>query len=69
MQNLRGDPERGMLCIDWNDPEMPIIIKGDEYNDDYQRFEAVLVPCNYVHTELGYEGDSIHPECVHNLEE
>ena len=31
-----------MFCIDWNDPEIPIIIKGDEVNDNYQRFEAVV---------------------------
>ena len=66
---MREDPERGMLCIDWNDDQYPIKIKGDESFDNYQRIEAALVPCNYVHTQFGYNDDSIHPECVLNLEE
>ena len=66
---MRDDPDRGMLCVDWNDPNVPIKIKGDEVNDNYQRFEAGLYPCNYVHTRLGWDGDSIHPECVQSLEE
>ena len=42
---------------------------GDTQDDDHIRFEAVLVPCNYLHTMLDYQGDSIHPECVGDLEE
>ena len=58
-----------MLCIDWNDAEQPIKIKGEEEFDNYQRLEAVLVPCNYVHSNfVGYD-DSIHQECVPSLEE
>ena len=57
-----------MLCIDWHDPEIPIKIMGDEAQDNYQRLEAVLLPCNYVHTQWGYNSDSIHPECVPSLE-
>ena len=68
MQDLRDDPDRGMLCIDWNDPDIPIIVKGDEANDNYQRFEAVLLPCNYLHKQWGYNSDSIHPECEPSLE-
>ena len=58
-----------MLCVDWNDAEQPIEIRGHEALDNYQRFEVFLLPCNYVHTKWGYNGDSIHPECVHSLEE
>ena len=57
-----------MLCIDWNDAEQPIKIKGEEEFDNYQRLEAVLVPCNYVHSAFGYD-DSINQECVPSLEE
>ena len=57
---MREDPDRGMFCIDWND-EDPIEIIGEEFDDDYTRFEAVLVPCNYLHTMLDYQGDSISP--------
>ena len=69
LQDLRNDPERGMLCIDWDVDDPPVAIKGDEGEDDYQRFEAVLVPCNYVHKTFGDVGDSIHPECEPSLEE
>ena len=53
-----------MLCIDWDDEDEPIEIMGDEAEDNYIRFEAVLTPCNYVHRDLGYDQDFIHPECV-----
>ena len=58
-----------MYCIDWDDVDAPIEIMGDEAEDNYTRFEAVLVPCNYIHTEMGYDKDSIHPECVPSLDE
>ena len=56
-----------MLCLDWDDDE-PIELIGVENDNDYTRLEVVLVPCNYIHTQLGYEGDSIHPECITDLE-
>ena len=28
-----------------------------------------LVPCNYVHSEFGYTGDSISEDCVADLDE
>ena len=30
--------------------------------------EVALVPCNYLHTHLGYTGDSIHEGCEANLD-
>ena len=68
MEALREDPDRGLLCIDWNDQSEPeISIIGDPSDDNYSRFEVILVPCNYVHTMLGYVGDSINPECIGDL--
>ena len=32
---IRSDPERGMLCIDWNNKDLPITIMGDEGEDNY----------------------------------
>ena len=64
---LQTDPDRGMLCLDWNDEE-PIEIIGADSNDDYTRLEVVLTPCNYIHTALGNTWDSVHPECVTDLE-
>lgn len=58
-----GDVD-GMYCLDWTDDVEPILIYGNEKNDEYQRVELVLVPCNYVHTRLGYDGDSVTEECL-----
>ena len=55
---------RGMYCIDIND-ELEII--GNENDDDYARLDIVLLPCNYIHTMLGYTDDSVYPECVPDL--
>ena len=57
-----------MLCIDWTDVD-PIEITGYEYDSDYTRLEVILTPCNYLHTMLDYQEDSIHPECIQNLDE
>ena len=43
-------------------------IYGDENNVEHQRIEMLLLPCNYLHTDTGYTGDSIHPECIGDLE-
>ena len=53
-----------MFCVDWNDVNEPFDIKGSDEDDDHSRIEVMLVPCNYMHTELGYQGDSISPECI-----
>ena len=37
-------------------------------DDNYQRFEFVLLPCNYVHSEFEDRGDTVHPDCDANLE-
>ena len=54
-----------MYCIDWEDPEGTgdLLIYGNEKNNEYQRIEVVLVPCNYQHTKWGYTGDKISPKC------
>ena len=28
----------------------------------------MYVPCNYVHNEYGYTNDSVHEECIPDLE-
>lgn len=57
-----------MLCLDWSDDVEPILIYGNEKNDDYSRVELVLVPCNYLHTELDYDGDTVPEECLADKE-
>ena len=53
-----------MYCLDWEDEVEDKLIYGHSKNDEYQRLDIVLVPCNYVHSYLGYEGDSISKECL-----
>ena len=55
-----------MYCIEWSDDE-PVEVYGYEHEEDYSRLDVALLPCNYLHTDLGYQGDSIHPECVGDL--
>ena len=58
-----------MYCIDWEGEDVePIEIYGNEKNDEYQRVELVLVPCNYLHTHLGNVGDTIADECIADLD-
>ena len=54
-----------MFCIDWNDD--PIEVGGLFTEADYSRLEVVLVPCNYLHTDLGFEGDYVSSECIRDL--
>ena len=68
MERIKNDPARGFFCIDWIDGE-PFEVYGHESEDDYQRLEVILLPCNYVHTSFGYEGDSVSPECIGDLDE
>ena len=55
------------MCIEWNDDD-PMEFVGQFSDDDYTRFEVIFVPCNYLHIEGGYDGDSIHPECIEDLD-
>ena len=52
-----------MYCIEWNDDD-PIKLYGSGQEDDFARIDVIFVPCNYLHTMLDFEGDTIHPECV-----
>lgn len=47
------------------------MIYGSELEDNYQRIEALLAPCNSINTELGVAGledyDTIDKDCNPNL--
>ena len=42
---------------------------GVDNDENYQRWEFVLLPCNYVHKEFGDVGDTVHDECNSNHKE
>ena len=52
-----------MFCIDWDDDDSIELI-NHEQDYDYARIDVIVTPCNYVHTMLGYEGDSISDEYI-----
>ena len=65
-QKLTTNEDRGLYCIDWQSED--VLVYGNSKADNFQRIEFVLLPCNYIHTDLGYTGDSIADECVADLE-
>ena len=62
---IRDSPKRGMYCVDW---PKDFFLMGNENNKEFQYFEVIMVPCNYLHTEFGYTEDTINPECIGDLQ-
>ena len=62
---FRTSPTRHLSCLDWEKFGDKLAIWGTE-NDEisYQRFDFVLLPCNYVHAEFGPTDDFIADECI-----
>ena len=56
-----------MYCIDWNDDDPFELIGESSHDDDYARIDVTLTPCNYLHTMLDYQDDSISPECIGDI--
>ena len=46
-----------------------LAVWGLENDDNYQRWEFVLLPCNYMHAEITVTDDSIEDKCVRNKTE
>ena len=64
---MRDDPERGLFCINLDKDEQNLIF-GEFLDDKYKSLGINMTPCNYLHTDGNYTGDSIHPECVPDLD-
>ena len=57
---FKTQPKRNLYCIDWEKYGNEIEIWSTENDESsYQRFEYVLMPCNYVHAELGPTNDTV----------
>ena len=65
LEIFKTSPTRHLNCLNWDDLGEDLSIWGTE-NDEisYQRFEFLLLPCNYLHTEFGPKNDTIAEECV-----
>ena len=54
-----------LFCVDQERYREILAIWSNENNeDDYQRFEFNLVPCNYVHAEIEPTNDFVAKECI-----
>ena len=65
-KQIKEGPNRGFFCLDWSED---LIVYGNERSRNYQVIEILVLPCNYLHVNENDEvvGDSIHPECVADL--
>ena len=48
------------FCVDWN--EVGIQNKGSAA--DYEKFEVIFAPCNYMHSSIGHEDEPVAEECI-----
>jgi len=64
LESMRSDPDRGLYCFDWETIGKEIDIWSVTEDEDYQRWEFVLLPCNYIHAEFNDVGDTVHPDCI-----
>ena len=52
-QYMGQNPSKRLYCLNWDQlKEDELSVYGVENDDNYQRFEFILVPCNYVHAEI-----------------
>mmetsp|Transcript_43029 Transcript_43029/g.56948 ORF Transcript_43029/g.56948 Transcript_43029/m.56948 type:complete len:132 (+) Transcript_43029:358-753(+) len=69
LQKYRENPKRILYCPDWDKIDDDFAIWGSTDDEiSYQRFEFLLVPCNYLHAEFGPTGDTIAKECIADRE-
>ena len=62
---IREDPNRGMLCLDWENSGVQF--QGSEGSTKWSYLDVVVMPCNVKLTNLGAEDDRISPECSGDL--
>ena len=68
LKSFQTDDDRGLYCLDWDALGDELEIWGVNDDANYQRFEFLLLPCNYVHAEYGETDDSVSSDCIANRE-
>ena len=64
---IMASEDRSLYCFDWDKYGDQIELTGFESSvENYQTLSFDLVPCNYIHTKLGYTGDTIAEGCNAN---
>lgn len=54
LEHYKKGEDKHLFCIDWDNLDGDeISVWGVENDDNYQRWEFVLLPCNYIHAEFG----------------
>ena len=64
---IKSDPSRDFLCLDW-DEEEPFVIYGTQTVDNYSRLEMILLPCNAANSGFGNKLE-VDEHCEASLEE
>ena len=68
LNKYKMDADRDLLCLDWDDLRDELEVWGYwTDNSSYQRIEFILAPCNYIHDKNGWQGDTIHEDCIADL--
>ena len=65
---MKAGGKRGLYCMDWEVLDNELAIWSVTDDDNYQRWEHVLLPCNYIHNLHGDIGDTISDDCIPDLE-
>ena len=56
-----GKGKKHLFCIDReNFEEGELSVWGVENAESYQRFEVILLPCNYIHIEFDSTNEAVH---------
>ena len=65
INTFKSKSDRNIYCIDWDKYGDDMAIWSTEDDEiSYQRFEYTLVPCNYIHSEVGTTNDFVSEECI-----
>ena len=67
LAKYKNGRDRYFFCIEWDSIEDDTLsVWGHEEDENYQRWEFLLLPCNYIHSYMGYNKDKQHPDCIAN---
>ena len=64
IEAIKADPKKNIFCLDkWTDD---FYVGGDDAGKNFQKLEALLLPCNYI-DKKGSTAD-ISKECIADLD-
>ena len=69
LNDIRESPDRGFLCIDWEQGDEDFYSLYGDLSSDSRMLEAIMAPCNYRHTEIDESGLEVDTECITDRKE